>query len=645
MMDNILDPEMLRKQYCFIAEDKNREIYFCNCGHITEHQKQHGDELVSHNAIDNDTELSELYKQIALASKEEIRCSGCNKNFSTIDSQKTLVLDNTFFASGYFVENTENELTLYQGKTSPVAKKNNRIITFFEKKKYLKFNKKTKKTTFKGFDDVHEIEFDLNEVVKYSNYIFSCDTDILYNVYQIQLYINELAKYVIDIKNTNIVDELLSETRNKSNDAGLNTVKKIISIFLGIIKYSNLSTIALTKGCKFLYDLMTECDIPKSNILKESGTTAPIDIFNYLVKNYIKKINEEVNEDNKEVHEFMFKSSQIIKSYDKDDDVSVEKLDKEREMKVSYSTNKDYKTKVAHNYEKGSFKVLEISNDANASKFIYKNIRNFSDYKRLLKFFKFYDRQQIISLMQKYDIEILIKIIDLVYFRDRVELKEFERILTIIKDYTIEETLKYKPTLNKNFKIDYTYVDKFDFTYYDDCVMMMEVLEFDPKREFNKIKTYHELIEYHNNLTKLFSVVSDKDKGVKFRDFVDRFKFIEDRDNYNGPLDVKLITSPSMLIAEGVQMKHSASSYSKKVINGTYIIGQAFDRTEGLPKEELVRFTIGFSFDRLNGLEFHQVKGHSNKQGSDRFKKLLMEFLTSKDISFRPIKDLKLNSA
>jgi hypothetical protein len=43
-------------------------------------------------------------------------------------------------------------------------------------------------------------------------------------------------------------------------------------------------------------------------------------------------------------------------------------------------------------------------------------------------------------------------------------------------------------------------------------------------------------------------------------------------------------------------------------------------------------------------LEFHQVKGFANKPGTDRFKKLLMEFLTIKDISYRPIKDLKLQN-
>jgi hypothetical protein len=262
-----------------------------------------------------------------------------------------------------------------------------------------------------------------------------------------------------------------------------------------------------------------------------------------------------------------------------------------------------------------------------------------------LKYFKFYDKQQIIALLQKYDLELLTRTIDLIYFRDNVDIKEFERIITIINDFSLQETLKYKPTLNKdNIVVDYSYVDKFEFIYYDDSVMMMEVLEFDPRREFNKIKTYKELLKYHDNLIKYFNVVTDKEKNAKFKNFVERFKFMEGREDYDGALEFKLISTPAMLITEGVQMKHSASSYSKKVITESYVIGQIFDKTPNLPEEELTRFTIGFDFDSVNGLEFHQVKGFANKPGTDRFKKLLMEFLTAKDISYRPIKDLKLQN-
>ena len=55
------------------------------------------------------------------------------------------------------------------------------------------------------------------------------------------------------------------------------------------------------------------------------------------------------------------------------------------------------------------------------------------------------------------------------------------------------------------------------------------------------------------------------------------------------------------------------------------------------------RFTIGFKYDSTyKALIFDQVKGFGNKLGSNRFKNLVMEFLTDKDISFKAYKDLKL---
>lgn len=674
----VLNIEEIKKEYSFLFEDtqEDKEIYFCNCGSITERVKKFEKQIPKHEQInylfpegqtisaknpstsvaliEDDDDFQDLFKSIQLSQDDDgLRCIGCDKNFATLENQNRLIVDNSFFVSGYNVLEDENNLFLYYGKLKAIVIKTiegRYTLDFEEKTKYIKFEKLTKKLSFKDFDS-NEIDFDLDGISIVTDNVFSEEIKNIYNLYYIQVYIGKLAKYVSDISNTNVVEELLNETKNRFNYAGLDIVKKVVSIFFGIIKYSNLSTIALTKGCNFLYDLMKECDIPSSQKLLENGLTSPIPIFNHLVSNYIKKINEEVNEDNKEIHEFLFKSSQMVKmnideSDKKQEAKSYEIIEgEEKEMTITYKENKDYKTKITHNGDANKFHVMEISNDANASKFIYKNIKNFSDYKQLLKYFKFYDKHQIITLLQKYEIELLTRVIDLIYFRDTVDIKEFERMIIIIKDFIVQETLMIKPTLNmENFKPDYSFVSKFEFIYYDDSVMMMEVLEFDPRKEFNKIKTFRELRDYHDNLVKYFNVVSDKEKNAKFKEFVERFRFLEKREDYNGPLEFKLISSPAMLIAEGVQMKHSAGSYSKKVITESYIIGQIFDRTPNLPEEDLTRFTIGFTFDSVNGIEFNQVKGFANKPGTDRFKKLLMEFLTDKDISFRPIMDLKLRN-
>ena len=91
-------------------------------------------------------------------------------------------------------------------------------------------------------------------------------------------------------------------------------------------------------------------------------------------------------------------------------------------------------------------------------------------------------------------------------------------------------------------------------------------------------------------------------------------------------------------------MKHSAASYSNIVAQGNYLICSVYDNDPNLSAEDLSRFTLGFNYTKNAGLEFHQVKGACNELGSDRFKKLLMEYLTVMDIPFRPVKDLRLEN-
>ena len=132
-------------------------------------------------------------------------------------------------------------------------------------------------------------------------------------------------------------------------------------------------------------------------------------------------------------------------------------------------------------------------------------------------------------------------------------------------------------------------------------------------------------------------------------DFVSKFRFLESKDDYKGPLEIKLLSTPGMIIKEGIEMRHSASAYARNVAQGWYLMGQVYDRDPSRTELEPPRYTIGFKYDKLAGLDFDQAKGFANELGegipkkTDRFKKLLMEWLTIKDISYRPILDLKLD--
>jgi len=619
----------LTKEFVFLDKQKGNDIYFCNCGESFEVKVDELEsEIASENTVNkpssvltqDDLEylgLDNAIKEISLAGGEKIICPDCKKNIAALSNQKKTFLTNQYFIGQFNFKKTDTEITVIFEKIKVIAENNKLKKETINK--YLRFNKLNKKFFFKNFND-SEIEVDLQDSIKYSNEMFSTDISTIYEMHQLHSYIGEIAKHVSDVNNTDIVSTLLNETRgNVPTMDMLNIVAKISSIFIGIIKYSSLSTIAMTKGVNFLYDLMIECNIPDSQTMIESNATSPLQIFNLLIKNYIAKVNDEVNEDNTDVHEYTFRSKKVIAS--DADSVTVVNLKKEQKLQIKYKKHNNYTTKVKDS--KGGYEVDKLSEDASASKFILKRIKTFGEFKQILKFFKFYNRQEIIALLQKRDMSLLTSVIDLIYFRDKMELKELYRVLDIIESFASKKENN---------------ISEYSFTYYDDCIMMMEVLDFDPKREFNKIHNYNTLIEYHDNLVRYFNLVSDSEKSEKFLEFVDRFRYIEKKES-NSLIEIKLIDSPAMLIQEGVKMRHSASSYSKKVINNIYLIGQVFYHRKG---EDITRFTIGFNFDKLKGIEFHQVKGAENKQGSNAFKTDLMEYLKLKDISFRPLKDLKI---
>jgi len=621
-----LDFKEILSTFSFLKEGEDKiDYYFCSCGcNFQKKQENYADideeylkDVKSLKDSEYSDDFSSMLTDVKLSIGDSIICPNCKKNMSTIENMKNVYKINQNFISGFSYKDDENDLILYMSTGKVLL--NESKLELIEKVKHIRYNKKEKKIYYKDIN-LKEIEITLSQTIKTVNSFFENETNILIDIFNLHVYIGILSKHVIDIKNINIVRELLDEIKNKFNDAGIDNIKKIIVIFLGIIQYSNLSTISLTKGSKFLYDLMKKCDIPDVEELIENNVTSPIKIFNFLIKNYIKKINESINEDNVEAHEFLYKSKLLIK--------------KEKE---------NYKDGKVKNVD-GKYMVISTIEDGNISKFIFNKIRNFNDYEQLIKYTKFLNKQELINIIIENDINTLVNIIDLIYFRDGMDYKEICRLLKLIVSYI-------KVKMQEDFlvdiepdQIDFSYIKGFDFSFYDDSIMMLQALKFDRTREFDKIKDYNKLIKYHDQLVQYYKAVSDEEKNGKFKSFVSRFLYLEDKNEYNGPLDVKIIATPKGIIAEGTSMKHSGGSYSPRISNEQYIMAQVFDRSKNIDKNEPIRFTLGLYYNKTTGLEFDQVKGVGNKQGSDRFKKLMMDWLISKDISFKPIRDLKVKT-
>lgn len=637
----VINQEEIKKEYSFYLEGSGFDKYFCGCGNVfdSKHEEDMGD-LIPSLENDADDEMINLYKDIKLSLDEKIICPECDMNFSNPDNRMKLVPFGDNFISSYDFEESDENLIIYYSKlkaAKPIDE--SKEFEFVEDSKYIRFDKNSKELYFKGFgQDSKEKEFGLDASISHVNSFFELDVDKILNFYSLHMYVNRLANFVPDTNGSNIVDEFLSFIRNSPNSVGVNYIKKLLSIFYGIIKYSNLSTIALTKGSQFLYDLMVECEIPSSDEMIKSGATSPVGIFNFLVTKYINDLNKEVEEEDKESQDFAFKSKQKIE-YEKLENKAEKDLkyfieDEETDVNYIVRDNRNYKSGKVTNID-GTYQVLDAVKDGTISKFIYNHIETFSQYKQIIKYFKFYNKNQVISMLQKYDLELITKAIDIIYFRDKMEDGELDRVLQIIDSF-VEGRFFFK---------DYDNVREFSFVEYDDARMMMEILKFNPARHFNKIKTYDKLVEYHDLLVSFYNAKNEEERTGDIKGFVDKFRYLEERgeDAYNGPLKLELHDSPGRIIKEGIDMRHSAGQYSRNVAKGDYLLGTIYDEDPNRPEEELDKFTVGFKYNSRDGLEFDQVKGFANKLGSNRLKNLVMDFLTEKDVSFRPIKDLKLS--
>lgn len=644
---NILDFDKLKREYSFIESlDSETDLYFCNCGQIFPHETQQevGEESMETIKNNFDNEMLSTLLDIKLSLEDEIICPTCSKSFKNQTERRKLFTIGTPFIEGFGLVEDDNFLTIcfseaysslvitdkFKNKQDDFSNLREKfILGINENVKYIKIDKVKKEAYFKDLLSETEQKLDLDNLIKCLNIFFESNVGKIINLHNIHIFISKLAEFVNDSNNIEVINEFMSFLRNNPLQAGFEHIKKLMAVFISIMVYGNLSTIAMTKGGNFLYDLMIECDIPSSSVMKEKNATSPLKIFNFLVQNYITKLNAEVNEDNKESFSFSYKSTKMIEQ----ETGNVIENTEGKTLNINIKNTENYKEgKVAQT--EGGFKVLDAIDDGTVSNFIFKKINNFSQYKKVIKYFKFYDKHELINIMNKYDIDFLTNVIDFIYFRKKMELKELFRVFDIILDF-----------LNtKFFVFDYSNIRSFSFIEYDDTLLMMELLKFDPKKHFNKIRTVDELTKYHDELVSYYAVVTSESEQDSIKIFTSKFLYLEDKANYNGPLELKILDSAELIIKEGIEMYHSAAAYASNVARGNYLLASIYDRSNDRPDNEHERFTIGFIYDEINGIEFDQVKSYGNDLGSDRFKKLVMDFLVNKDISFRPIKDLKLES-
>lgn len=585
--------------------------YFCSCGQVLEKEPdtEFEVEMSYEDYLNIDVlDISKLTKRTKLV------CHKCNSDFSKQENYSRIRNLNQKFIEKFLLEENSKFILLHKIKfwaTEDIRQK----IKVESSSITIGISKKEKKSKVYFFDEGQNTfnKIDLGEIVKTVDRFFQKDDEleVTEDFIHVHSFIGRIGSFVSDVENIDIVNELLSEIKF---NAGIEVLKKIISSFLGIICYSNLSTIAMTKGPKFLFDLMQNCPLPSIEYMEKSGATSPLKIFNYLVNLKNKQIQNELDSDDLNKIGYRFINEQG------------------REFLIKYDSKR---------FDENSGKVAKVSNnlfvrdqviERQISPFIFNKISKFSDYENLMKYLRFITYEQLISLCRKHDKEFLIQSYKLFEFRFDVDYDRILQFLGLIEDFC--RTVDF----NKEGELNFSSIAKYDLNIYDDCQRMLTELDWDFNKVFYKIKKHSKLLGFHDNLVKHRSYLNDLEVNQKYVDFSNKFKYLEE---YVGNISVKLIQTPEKLVEKANLMKNCAASYVRRVAMGEYITFNVYDKNPQRKQEDFYEYMMVLEMGKY-GLEFVGVKGPCNIYGPDRFKIDVRHFLEKSDISYKEVPSIRL---
>lgn len=628
-ISNLIDTTEIKKQYIFhhLDEENNKEVYFCNCGKKIEKKEQDG----KSGEITIEYDPDDPYKDADILERFErdvIVCPKCEKDYSVSKNFQLIKDSNSYFYGAFKYENTEERLTLYKVRIKGACTSNSRFVRFKEVFSYISVDKVNKKIFVKDEDSKKEKEFNIDQVVKIvDNFYTFKDLDIVDKLIEVHKFISYLSDIVSDSKNMDVVSGLLSQMEGRP---GIDVLKKITTIFFGIICYSNLSTIALTKGTVFLYDMMSNCRLPNVQTLSDNGVTSPLHIFNFLVSLEHEDIKKEIESEND--NKFVYKSK------------------KGGELNINFDLERfGFKRSSNIDMTEGSINVREELENKTVSKYIFKKIKSFKDYQTLIKYTKFIAYKDLIQLTMKHDIELLVNLFPLIEFRVDINMTSLNQMIHLVVDMLKTRHITYsnmrsigdekeekkKEEVNLNYKL----IPRLDFYEYDDSIMMIEELNWDRNKDFDKIKTVAELTEYHDQLSDHYNILSDSEKAERFKKFAKKFEYLE---KYRDTLKVKVLSNPREVLNASKEMRNCAGSYVTRISKGKYILMLVWDKSKRRKPKEEDFFMMGLNVSNV-GLEFDQFKASFNKPASNRQRKLVMSYLRNKDISYREKRDLRIN--
>jgi hypothetical protein len=403
-----------------------------------------------------------------------------------------------------------------------------------------------------------------------------------------------------------------------SNDIGrdltMTYFEKRLSLMLGLFIFPPFATIALNYGNEKLLKILNGSSLMCSlTQLKKKNPTKPKEIIETLFKGKLLDDNIKIQK----LGIFEKKQNEKLKRLDKKINTT-----KDEVKLLELKTKKDKIISSKTNFTPPDSRVPKLEN-------FKKVIKNFDFNKNYVNLFLntqftfddavlfFYN---IISKDSMFEngIETLNKVLDNIKEEDQIHLIELSQ------NYTnnlarMQYEFSYNEVINilKLFRQNELKNKRNLLHEYQDTIKMLVELERPISATLQKIKTYEQLHELHEQLTKLYKLNADKNLDKKIAKCSESFRDSEVKiDN----IEFQILDSVEKLYNESEFMHHCVKTYCYNVADGSYVIYGIKDIETG-DRATLAVITRGGNFS------FNQLKTINNRTATKKIIETTRRFL------------------
>jgi len=614
----LVDIKKTMTNFDSFMNESDRQKLFCRCG-----ATQIINAKIKKSIIKNQNNIIEDEDSI-----DDVFCDNCMENYKNSKSIFFLDVDNDnlfhveFYREKYFNNNKEEVWRLNKRNHFVRYVEKNENINFNDNVDFIDFNTVSNEINIfsnhgNNGNENHTVNFgNMKFVNNFFSYLCEMESEkkiqsnvVFDGLQDAFCFLKDVGEFVVDVdeimkiysikvlyKNSEIIKEdagnntikyyrLIDDgygeiiKRELCFDNYLDSLRNLAVIYFSVISFSNITTIFLTKKYDFFYELINkDLNIPHSTFKKEDATH-PHKILEVIINNYNTKLNN--IKDDAETKKLTKETKQILKQNDK----------------IMY---------------------LKIS------PIIFKNINSVSNLNTMYNII-------LLSIVSKENLEYIFSKFDATNFYSFMD-KIIENVKNNNDRFFSFEHIVHMMEIGCQNWVENDYL-----TLYSDTLRTARLLDMDSNIIF-KIKTKHELISLHDDLTAKFNSIKDKKKDEFYKKAVSCFKKINEL--VIDDVKFSVIQNLELLNKEGVKMHHCIYTYLDSICDGKYI---AIHVEHTISNE---RATAGFYRGSSDKLTFDQFKGYYNSRPSKYLIKSLINYCEDNDITFNHSNsDLQINKS